>query len=233
MASDKKKQQKAAFGLQDSDEEEENDIDAEIESMLAPKKSVKQVAAAGTKVVPVVTPVVPVVAAATAVPVSNDKLDAARRLAAKLAGNMPATSTPSASSSAAAAAVLMGESISETSVLHRKAIAEQMAERLQAKLGYTPRDISDDGSDSSAAPPIPSFGSSAAESFQRFEEEFGITSSYSQTVMIHHDLIFSRHLVGHKKMMSQLPSVSSSRGKISEKRDTRNLPQSVPVDRIG
>ena len=88
MASDKKKQQKAAFGLNDSDDDEENDIDAEIESMLAPKKSVKQVAAPKQSVntVPIATPSLgpPTTSAPAA---GGDKLDAARRLAAETGRN--------------------------------------------------------------------------------------------------------------------------------------------------
>lgn len=44
MANEKKKLQKAALGLQDSDDEDiEGDIDQQIETMLAPKRIVKEV----------------------------------------------------------------------------------------------------------------------------------------------------------------------------------------------
>lgn len=46
MANEKKKLQKAALGLQDSDDEDiEGDIDQQIETMLAPKRIVKEVKA--------------------------------------------------------------------------------------------------------------------------------------------------------------------------------------------
>lgn len=46
MVNEKKKFQKAALGLQDSDDEDlEHDIDQQIESMLAPKRTVKEIKA--------------------------------------------------------------------------------------------------------------------------------------------------------------------------------------------
>lgn len=46
MVNEKKKLQKAALGLQDSDDEDlEHDIDEQIESMLAPKRIVKEISA--------------------------------------------------------------------------------------------------------------------------------------------------------------------------------------------
>lgn len=46
MANEKKKLQKAALGLQDSDDEDiEGDIDQQIETMLAPKRIVKEIKA--------------------------------------------------------------------------------------------------------------------------------------------------------------------------------------------
>ncbi|XP_071447908.1 probable ATP-dependent RNA helicase DDX46 isoform X1 [Hetaerina americana] len=49
MANEKKKFQKAALGLQDSDDEDlEHDIDQQIESMLAPKRIVKEIKAPTT-----------------------------------------------------------------------------------------------------------------------------------------------------------------------------------------
>ena len=76
----------------------------------------------------------------------------------------------------------MGESFSESSVLHRKAIAEQRAERLQAKLGYTPRDMEYNeegepvraGNEHQPGSGSGTTGGSGGESFQRFEEELEI-----------------------------------------------------------
>ena len=219
LANDKKKMQKAAFGLQDSDDEEENDIDAEIENMLSVKKNVKQIAkesvpvpssatttsqqqqhSQGSALLP--TPLLQTSAASVMIPasnhlVTNDKLlEVTKRINAKLAtgssslvpsassssssSSQSSTNVPSLSTSSAAttAAFLKGESMSESNVLHRKAIAEQRAERLQAKLNYVPRDIeyNEDGEFvrtndfTTTSTSIPTTG----ETFQRFEEELEI-----------------------------------------------------------
>lgn len=173
LMNDKKKQQKVALGLNDSDDEEdgEKDIDAEIENMLAPKKSVKQVSANPAASTTVIDPTM------TAVVV--DKLDAARRLQAKLSGLAPAAPV---SAKATTEAFLKGEGLGSTvSALHAKALAEQRAERLQQKLKYTPKEVEydDDGQvvRNPDAPLVPSIGLPLAghgESFQRFEEELEI-----------------------------------------------------------
>lgn len=76
LANEKKKFQKAALGLQDSDDEDiENDIDQQIESMLAPKRTVREIAR------PTATNItIP----GQPVPSATDKLELARRLASKI-----------------------------------------------------------------------------------------------------------------------------------------------------
>lgn len=76
LANEKKKFQKAALGLQDSDDEDiENDIDQQIESMLAPKRTVREIARPSAANVSV--PGQPVASA-------TDKLELARKLASKI-----------------------------------------------------------------------------------------------------------------------------------------------------
>lgn len=83
-----KKMQKAALGLQDSDDDDdlENDIDQQIENMFASKRNVKEVDASASSTS------APVVAAATPAPIPQtnptgiqaDKLELAKRLASKI-----------------------------------------------------------------------------------------------------------------------------------------------------
>lgn len=76
LANEKKKFQKAALGLQDSDDEDiENDIDQQIESMLAPKRTVREIARPSATSITV--PGQPT-------PSATDKLELARRLASKI-----------------------------------------------------------------------------------------------------------------------------------------------------
>ena len=130
-ASEKKKFQKAALGLQDSDDEDaEADIDQEIENMLAPKKSTKQVpvVAAGP-----VNPIPGLIDAKT----MTEKLELAKRLASKISVNITGKTTSQTE------AFLKGEAISMSvsNALHAKSKAEQIAERLHQKLNYVPKDV--------------------------------------------------------------------------------------------
>ncbi|PSN49541.1 putative ATP-dependent RNA helicase DDX46 [Blattella germanica] len=79
MVSEKKKFQKAALGLQDSDDEDlEHDIDQQIENMLAPKRIVKEIKA------PIgMNPGAPVVPSQV-IPTATDKLELARRRASRI-----------------------------------------------------------------------------------------------------------------------------------------------------
>lgn len=80
-----KKMQKAALGLQDSDDDDdlENDIDQQIENMFAAKRNIKEIEA------PVVAPpavVVPPTVVNPNLPVASqtDKLELAKRLASRI-----------------------------------------------------------------------------------------------------------------------------------------------------
>lgn len=76
LVSEKKKFQKAALGLQDSDDEDiENDIDQQIESMLAPKRTVREISRPTTTNAGVV---------GQPIPSATDKLEVAKRLASKI-----------------------------------------------------------------------------------------------------------------------------------------------------
>ena len=76
LANEKKKFQKAALGLQDSDDEDiEHDIDQQIESMLAPKRTVREIArpSAANITIP-----------GQPIPSATDKLELAKKLASKI-----------------------------------------------------------------------------------------------------------------------------------------------------
>ena len=161
LANDKKKYQKAAFGLGDSDDEEEHDIDAEIESKLAPKKSVKQVSVNPSASTVVIDPV-------------PDKLNAARKLQAKLAHLAPASGNSNEDSTAA---FLKGEGINMSTALHAKALAEQRAEALAAKLKIHKTTDADDfegETGPSRRSETSTSNTGQVESFQRYEEELEI-----------------------------------------------------------
>jgi ATP-dependent RNA helicase DDX46/PRP5 len=126
LANEKKKFQKAALGLQDSDDEDaEADIDQEIENMLAPKKTLKQVPISG------------VTTAGTGDKTVTEKLELAKRLASKISVNI------SGKASSQTEAFLKGEAfhIGVPNAVTAKSIAEQRAERLHAKLNYVPKDV--------------------------------------------------------------------------------------------
>ncbi len=74
-----KKLQKAALGLQDSDDEDdlENDIDQQIENMFAAKRNIKEIEAPVVPVPPPINPNLPVAS-------QTDKLELAKRLASKI-----------------------------------------------------------------------------------------------------------------------------------------------------
>lgn len=130
QAVERKKFQKAALGLQDSDDEDpEEDIDQEIENMLAPKKKT------------IVQPLIPVKGEKTL----SEKLELAKQLASKIS----MTKTPSSvinrpSATMHAEAILKGDTSSLgdiASAVTAKSIAEQRAEKLHAKLNYIPKEF--------------------------------------------------------------------------------------------
>lgn len=129
QAVEKKRLQKAALGLQDSDDEDpEADIDQEIENMLAPKKKT------------IIQSIIPVTGEKTL----SEKLELAKQLASKISMTKAPTNVGKASATAHTEAILKGDAFSLgdiASAVTAKSIAEQRAERLHAKLNYIPKDI--------------------------------------------------------------------------------------------
>ncbi|KAF2985995.1 hypothetical protein EK904_002152 [Melospiza melodia maxima] len=135
LANERKKLQKAALGLQDSDDEDTAvDIDEQIESMFNSKKRVKDMAAPGTSNAP--TP-----SAGNA-----EKLEIAKRLALRINAqkNLGAEAQVMVPfhfkdvMQQATNAILRGGTIQAPTV-SAKTIAEQLAEKINAKLNYTAR----------------------------------------------------------------------------------------------
>ncbi|XP_060075225.1 probable ATP-dependent RNA helicase DDX46 [Ylistrum balloti] len=161
LADERKKAQKAALGLQDSDDEDASlDIDQQIEDMFA---SVKRVTDVAKPIVPTQTPQPQIVAPTVS---NQQKLELAKRLAAKI--NMQKKIGPDAQdiTQQAAKSILTGDGAAPQ--VASKTIAEQMAEKINAKLGYRPQTEDEDGADSNA------------ETFKRYEEELEI-NDFPQT----------------------------------------------------
>jgi len=132
---EKKKFQKAAFGLQDSDDEDiEEEIDIEIERLLSAKRTVKKIdsAAAAAMLGPNAAG-----AAAGAGPVNEDKLALAKKLASKI--NIKTTAGVKGETQAATEAFLKGSDDGQ-SMITAKAVADHLAAKLNARLNYTPSD---------------------------------------------------------------------------------------------
>lgn len=178
LANERKKLQKAALGLQDSDDEDTAlDIDEQIESMFNSKKRVKDMAGPG----------VPggaaggggnaggaggAAAAANApAPTAGnaEKLEIAKRLAKKLSVNKNLGAEAQDVMQQATNAILRGGTILAPTV-SAKTIAEQLAEKINAKLNYVPVEKLEE--DKQEAGPN--------ESFKRYEEELEI-NDFPQT----------------------------------------------------
>lgn len=215
LKTEKKKFQRAALGIQDSDDEDaEGDIDREIESMLAPKKRIKELLpgpsvtgqATPAQAVPGVPTTIAGVslplgaAAATAAPSGtvSEKLEMARMLACRI--NMtrtfsaPSTPAPEVMMTAQSAteAMLRGQYVPElpTPVVSAKTIAEQRAEKLHAKLNYQPKVIEEEPPE---PPPL-------KEKFQKYEEELEINDFPQQ----------ARWKVTSKEAMAQISEYSEA-----------------------
>lgn len=139
IANEKKKLQKAALGLQDSDDEDDldTDIDQTIESMFATKRTVKEVDA------PIITTAVGGAQAAAAVQAtaasatSNaDKLELARRLASRINMSKNLGLEAKGTTQQAAEAILKGAH----PLITAKTVAEQLAAKLNTKLNYQPKE---------------------------------------------------------------------------------------------
>ncbi|XP_015517226.1 probable ATP-dependent RNA helicase DDX46 [Neodiprion lecontei] len=154
LANEKKKFQKAALGLQDSDDEDiENDIDQQIESMLAPKRTVREISR--PSVANISVPGQPV-------PSATDKLELARRAASKIniAKNLGAEAK--GATQQAAEAILKGAG--PTNLITAKIVAEQLAAKLNTKLNYQPREED----------LVEGEGEPGEQTFRKYEEELEI-----------------------------------------------------------
>ncbi|RLW02875.1 hypothetical protein DV515_00006931 [Chloebia gouldiae] len=160
LANERKKLQKAALGLQDSDDEDTAvDIDEQIESMFNSKKRVKDMAAPGTSNAP--TP-----SAGNA-----EKLEIAKRLALRINAqkNLGAEAQVMVPfhfkdvMQQATNAILRGGTIQAPTV-SAKTIAEQLAEKINAKLNYVPIEKQEEEKQDGGQ----------NESFKRYEEELEI-----------------------------------------------------------
>lgn len=150
---EKKKYQKAALGLQDSDDEDvEEEIDAQIEQLLSAKRTVKNIDASAVQAM-----LAPGLAnkPTDGVSVAADKLALAKKLASKINAKQ-AEGEKGQSQQAAEAFLKHGDQAAITA----KSVADHLAAKLNAKLNYIPTDE-----------PL------AAEDggiFQKFEEELEI-----------------------------------------------------------
>ncbi|KAM3925386.1 putative ATP-dependent RNA helicase DDX46 [Leptodactylus fuscus] len=178
LANERKKLQKAALGLQDSDDEDTAlDIDEQIESMFNSKKRVKDMAGPG---VPGSTVggvgatggsggSAAVTNAATPTAGNAEKLEIAKRLAKKLSVNKNLGAEAQDVMQQATNAILRGGTILAPTV-SAKTIAEQLAEKINAKLNYVPVEKLEE--EKQEAGPN--------ESFKRYEEELEI-NDFPQT----------------------------------------------------
>lgn len=159
LANERKKLQKAALGLQDSDDEDAAvDIDEQIESMFNSKKRVKDMAAPGTSSVPAPT-------AGNA-----EKLEIAKRLALRINAqkNLGIESQVDVMQQATNAILRGGTILAPT--VSAKTIAEQLAEKINAKLNYVPLEKQEEERQDGGQ----------NESFKRYEEELEI-NDFPQT----------------------------------------------------
>ncbi|XP_045451396.1 probable ATP-dependent RNA helicase DDX46 [Melitaea cinxia] len=144
-ATERKKYQKAALGLQDSDDEDvEGDLDQQIETMLAAKKIVKEIKPG---------------AAAAPAGGADGKLELARRLASRINLAKGLGVEHKGATQQAAEAILKGAPSAHT-LITAKTVAEQLAAKLNTRLNYQPRD------ESTSEP--------AEEVFRKYETELEI-----------------------------------------------------------
>uniref|UniRef100_A0A803TEP5 Probable ATP-dependent RNA helicase DDX46 n=1 Tax=Anolis carolinensis TaxID=28377 RepID=A0A803TEP5_ANOCA len=159
LANERKKLQKAALGLQDSDDEDTAvDIDEQIESMFNSKKRVKDMASSGG------TSNVPAPTAGNA-----EKLEIAKRLALKINAQKNLGAEAQDVMQQATNAILRGGTIQAPTV-SAKTIAEQLAEKINAKLNYVPIEKQEEEKQEGGQ----------NESVKRYEEELEI-NDFPQT----------------------------------------------------
>nr|CAD7569419.1 unnamed protein product [Timema californicum] len=184
MASEKKKFQKAALGLQDSDDEDlEHDIDQQIENMLAPKRIVKEIKAPIGGINPAAQ-----VLPNQMTPTATDKLELARRLASKInmAKNLGAEAK--GATQQAAEAILKGGGSQPLITKMAKTVAEQLAAKLNNKLNYQPKEEDEKAEEETV------------ETFRKYEEELEI-NDFPQT---------ARWRVTSKEALAQISEYSEA-----------------------
>ncbi|XP_016151494.1 probable ATP-dependent RNA helicase DDX46 isoform X2 [Sinocyclocheilus grahami] len=145
LANERKKLQKAALGLHDSDDEDAAlDIDEQIESMFNSKKRVKDLSApggaAGASAVSMSGSLTSVsgLSGPSAPSAGNiQKLEIAKKLALKIQAQKNLGAEAQDVMQQATNAILRGGTMIAPSV-SAKTIAEQQAEKINAKLNYTP-----------------------------------------------------------------------------------------------
>ncbi|XP_072302139.1 probable ATP-dependent RNA helicase DDX46 [Eucyclogobius newberryi] len=177
LANERKKLQKAALGLQDSDDEDGAlDIEEQIESMFNSKKRVKDLAAPGSSLAG--SGAVTSSAASSGGsggaggPTSAgniQKLEMAKRLALKINAQKNLGAEAQDVMQQATNAILRGGTIMTPSV-SAKTIAEQLAEKINAKLNYTPVEKIEEEKQ----------GTEQTETVKRYEEELEI-NDFPQT----------------------------------------------------
>uniref|UniRef100_A0A4W4DVS9 Probable ATP-dependent RNA helicase DDX46 n=1 Tax=Electrophorus electricus TaxID=8005 RepID=A0A4W4DVS9_ELEEL len=157
LANERKKLQKAALGLHDSDDEDTAlDIDEQIESMFNSKKRVKDLSAPGGT-------------GAGATPGFTGKLEIAKKLALKINAQKNLGAEAQDVMQQATNAIMRGGTMIAPSV-SAKTIAEQLAEKINAKLNYTPVEKLEEERQAAEQ----------AESIKRYEEELEI-NDFPQT----------------------------------------------------
>ncbi|XP_019941408.2 probable ATP-dependent RNA helicase DDX46 [Paralichthys olivaceus] len=177
LANERKKLQKAALGLQDSDDEDGAlDIEEQIESMFNSKKRVKDLSAPGAATGPAGAVSNTAVASGGGMPglgptsAGNiQKLEMAKRLALKINAQKNLGAEAQDVMQQATNAILRGGTIMTPSV-SAKTIAEQLAEKINAKLNYTPVEKLEEERQAAEQ----------AETVKRYEEELEI-NDFPQT----------------------------------------------------
>ncbi|XP_070838848.1 probable ATP-dependent RNA helicase DDX46 isoform X1 [Chaetodon trifascialis] len=176
LANERKKLQKAALGLQDSDDEDGAlDIEEQIESMFNSKKRVKDLsapgAAAGAAGAATTTAAVPggLPGLGPTSAGNIQKLEMAKRLALKINAQKNLGAEAQDVMQQATNAILRGGTIMTPSV-SAKTIAEQLAEKINAKLNYTPVEKLEEERQAAEQ----------AETVKRYEEELEI-NDFPQT----------------------------------------------------
>ncbi|ESO04659.1 hypothetical protein HELRODRAFT_187002 [Helobdella robusta] len=188
LANDRKKLQKAALGLQDSDDEDAGlDIEQKIERMFASRKRVCDVNQSLTSL-------------PSASNINNvqsqsnlEKLELAKKAASQINILKNTTAEPLDVNQQAAAAILKG-GVAVTHV-SSKTIAEQMAEKINAKLGYRPMTEEEKEAELGILP-----ANQVAEPTKRYEEELEI-NDFPQT---------ARWKVTSREALSQISEFSDA-----------------------